>query len=436
MTTPSATTLNRLLRQGFLALVIKIGAAGLSFLMFLALARALPADAFGQFGFAFSLATLLSVLGSFGQRTLALKYASIYVADRDQASLSALVRFGYGHILAAGALLALGVAAIGISTGPTYLILVGPLAIAMSIAEYQAHFLRAYGTMVHALAPRDILWRACVILVAAATLMGLYQMTTAFSALCVLTITLLVICAGQLSLHAPMRNLLRQKTDAPIETRQRWRHASLGLWGTSFVQSAGPNMAVVLLGLILSPAETGPFFSALRIAMVLSLFLMAANMAGASVIARSYAAEDRALLQQVCTSVARFVSIPTGMCFVLFWLLGPDILQLFGTGYDQAFIPLMILSAGYLISALMGPTIQIMETTGHERPYLRILTVSTCIFLVLMPVVIYFADVIGAALVISANMVVTRALCYRFIQRNLLITPGIFKPPQIAFNHE
>lgn len=436
MSSPAASPLAALLRQGFLALIIKVGAAGLSFLMFLALARALPEAAFGQFGFAFSLATLLSVLGSFGQRTLALKYASVYVADEDRGTLAALMRFGYRYILIAGAALCIVVAAIGLGTGPTYLIMVGPLALALSLAEYQAHFLRAYGNMAVALAPRDILWRLMAILFALATLWGFIDNASALTVLVMLTITLLMICAGQLMMHAPMRALLYTPATASSETRRRWRHASFGLWGTSFVQSAGPNMAVVLLGLIITPAETGPFFSALRVAMVLSLFLMAANMAGAPVIARSHAAGNTALLQRVCTSVARFVSLPTAACFALFALWGRDILQLFGDGFDSAFTPLMILSTGYLVAALMGPTVQVMETTGHERAYLRILTITTCSVLALMPVAIYLAGVVGAAMMISANMILTRGLCYRFILNHLNIAPGVFRPARMAHDDD
>ncbi|MCV3273957.1 lipopolysaccharide biosynthesis protein [Roseobacter sinensis] len=434
--TRTAGPLQGLLRQGFVALLIKVAAAGLSFLMFLALARALPPEAFGEFGFAFSLAVLLSVAGSFGQRALALKYASIYVGEDNHAALAGLLRFGYGHILAAGAAICAGLALVSTSLGMPYLAMVGPLALALSIAEYQAHVLRAYGTMSLALAPRDVLWRLIVIAAALATGAGLMQMTTAFSALTVLALSLLGLSAGQMLLHAPARGLLSRSAPAAPELRTEWRHAALGLWGTSVIQSAGPNLAVVLLGLILSPAETGPFFSALRVAMVLSLFLMAANMAAASAIARSHAAGDNALLQSICASVARYVSWPTAAGFAVFALFGRQILELFGPGFDSAFAPLLILGAGYLASALMGPTVQIMETTGHERRYLRYLTVTTCAALALLPAAILLAGTLGAALMVSANMVIPRALCYRFILQTHRIAPGLLPRRRGAADHD
>ncbi|MGZ2256678.1 lipopolysaccharide biosynthesis protein [Roseobacter sp. A03A-229] len=436
MTAPAPSPLTLLFRQSFMALVIKVGAAGTSFLMFLALAQALPADAYGQFGFAFALATLLSVLASFGQRGLALKYASIYLGNDDVPALAGLLRFGFAFILGLGVLACVAVAIVGAMMGNPYLIAVGPLALALSIAEYQAHFLRAYGNMALALAPRDIGWRVLVILIALAAMDGLLQMTTAQTALALMAATLLLISAAQLFFYAPMRRLIRTSAPVPDTTRSEWRHASVGLWGTSFVQTAGPNLAVVILGLFTTPDETGPFFSALRIAMVLSLFLIAANMAGGSLIARSYAARDRALLQRICTSVARLTSIPTALCFLAFLIMGKDLLRLFGDSFDSAFLPLVILSAGYLLSTFMGPTVQVMETTGHERHYLRILTVTTCSVLALMPVAILLADMIGAALMISANMVISRGLCYRFILRTLHIAPGIFARHRGGADHD
>jgi O-antigen/teichoic acid export membrane protein len=397
--------------------------------MFLSLARAMPPDAFGQLGFAFSLATLLSLVGSFGQRTLVLRYASIYSGNDDNAALSGLLRYGYRNIVLGGVIVCAGLA-LSVSMagqGNWYLIIAGPLAMAMSIAEYQAHFLRACGRMVRGLTPRDIVWRLVVIIVALVALGPLFELKTASAALVLLTLSLAVVSVVQLIFDARMRSMLRgaaPKIDGA--TKNRWRHTAIGLWGTSVMQGAGPNLAVVMLGLLLTPAQTGPFFSALRIAMVLSLFLMAANMAAASVLARSYADGDGAALQRTCTFVARMVMLPTLAGFLLFVIFGGPILRLFGDGFDSAHTPLVILSFGYAISALAGPTVQVMETTGHERTYLRILTVSTCITLALMPVAIHLAGVVGAAAMIAGNMIIVRLLCYRFILRTLGIASSVF----------
>ena len=85
----------KLARGGMAALIIKIGGAGLSFLMFLMLARAMSAEEYGRFGFAFSLATLLAVVGSFGFRSLVLRYAAAYAADGAIELERGVIRHGY-----------------------------------------------------------------------------------------------------------------------------------------------------------------------------------------------------------------------------------------------------------------------------------------------------------------------------------------------------
>ncbi|WP_380058930.1 lipopolysaccharide biosynthesis protein (plasmid) [Falsihalocynthiibacter sp. SS001] len=426
------------LRQSIIALVVKTSAAGLSFAMFLALARALPSDAFGQMGFAFSLATLLSVVGSFGQRALVLKYASIHTADGNNAALGGVLMFGYQRILLGGVALCLALAAWVLLTGSNarYLMWAGPLALALSLAEFQAHFLRAYDTMIAALVPRDIIWRLAVIASAGALIWTNSTDASAALALAIMTLSLLFIAAVQLAHQKTMRSLLRAPLPVPDSMARLWHRTSLGLWGVSMVKSAGPNLAVVMLGVILTPAETGPFFSALRVSMVLSLFLMAANMAGASGIARSFAQTDQSGLQHICTSAARAIALPTIAGFILIALLGKPVLRLFGEGFDAAYVPLLILSAGYLISALSGPTALVMETTGHERPYFRILTRITCLFLALMPLAIYVGGITGAAAMLAGNMIATQLLCYRYILRELHIAPGILsrRPHAAAYD--
>lgn len=72
---PRDAALGHVLAQGAVAFVVKVLAALLSFLMFMAISRALPEAAFGEFGFAFSLVTMSALIGSFGQRSMILRFA-------------------------------------------------------------------------------------------------------------------------------------------------------------------------------------------------------------------------------------------------------------------------------------------------------------------------------------------------------------------------
>ncbi len=424
--------LQLVLRQGAMAFVIKVFAALLGFGMFLVISRVLPAEAFGQFGFAFSLVTMLALVGGLGQRSAILRFAGHYQADPDKRRLNAVIRFGYaavlgGCLLAAAALVLPALLLPGI---PPYFMAAAAFTVVLGLAEYQGHALRTFGSMRRALIPRDILWRLAVIaIVPAGGAFGLWPATAA-AALWICTLTLLVITLGQVMLDSDLRGALGSPRDvSPLSERRDWIRAAIGLWGSSIVLAAGPNLAVVILGLLLGPADVGPLFAALRTAMLMSLFLMAANMIAAPLIARHHAAGDLEQVRRLCRFIAILVGVPTTLVFAGLCLVGDRAMALFGPGFESAYPALIILSAGYLASALAGPNTQVMEMAGAERSYFRIIAVTTTLSLLSLPVLVGLLGATGAALGIAANMVASNVWTTRHCVKHLGIQPGLLPVP-------
>lgn len=419
--------IQKLARGGLAALTIKIGAAGLSFVMFVMLARSMTVDDYGQFGFAFSLATILATIGSFGQRSVVLRFAAIFAEGGDKPHLKGILRFGY--IITLGGCIALAVATSAVATvllPPSqrdYLFAAAILVIVLGLAEYQAHAIRAFSSMTHALLPRDILWRLAVTILSIGPTIGITAKFTAsqgvlITALCLLFVTLFqTFSTGATQPWSLFRGLANYDFST-------WWHASWGLWGTSVIQLATPNLTVVFLGLFFSPQETGPFFAALRTAMLLNLFLLASNMISAPLISQRFHANDIPGLQRVCTAVTAGISIPTALVFLVYFFYGDHILLLFGHGFGEAHLSLVILSLGQLVGALSGPTAQIMEMAGHERDYLRLLIATTVVSLVGIFFLSWCLGPVGASIGIAGNIVVWNALVYYWIWSKMRINPG------------
>ncbi|ADZ71463.1 lipopolysaccharide biosynthesis protein [Polymorphum gilvum] len=419
----------KLARGGLAALVIKVGAAGLSFLMFLVLARAMSAEDFGRFGFGFSLATLLAVAGSFGQRMLVLRFAPVYDHDGDRQKLAGVVRDGYR-------LVALGCGLLGLATVVTgllwpglaargYLVAAGVFTLVLGLAEYQAHVLRAFGGMLLSLGPRDILWRAGVILLALGAALGLLPKLDAAGGLWLTAGVLAAVVAGQALAHPVTRPAALFAGPADTSDRPTWRHAMWGLWASSFIRTAAPNLAVVVLGLVLTPEATGPFFAALRLSMLLNLFLMAANMIAAPMIARTYHRGDRDDLQRLCAHVSVGLTLPTLAVFLVFVLAGDRLLELFGTGYAAYYWVLIVLSVGYLVNALSGSTSQLMEMTGDERYYLRIVTVVNGIAIAALAPLSLLLGPLGAAIALTFSQCAWNASCILRSRTRCKVDPSI-----------
>ncbi|MGM0584155.1 MAG: lipopolysaccharide biosynthesis protein [Pseudomonadota bacterium] len=419
----------RLARGGAAALVIKLGAAGLSFLMFLLLARALGAEEFGRFGFAFSLATSLSVVGSFGQRMLVLRYAPAYHAEGDAARLTGVLRHGYAAVTLGGLAMAGGLAAAALLlpglADRAHLLAAAALILALGLAEYQARALRAVAGMVLSLAPRDIFWRLAVILAAGAWLQAGARPPTAAEALGLVAGLLIGVTLVQAALHPLTRPRSLLLSPARHERRE-WMRAARGLWGVSVAQLAGPNLAIVLGGLLLAPSETAMLFAALRVAMLLDLVTLAAQMVGAPLISQRWHARDTAGLQRICRLIALATSGPALAAFALFLVAGDWLMALFGPEFAEAGWLLVALSLGYLSRTLFGPAAMIMQMAGRERALLRIAATCNALAMAAVAALAVLTGPLGAALAAAGGMVGWTVLAHLDVKRRLGVDSSLF----------
>lgn len=90
------------------SLCIKMATAGLTYLMFVVLSRAMGEIAYGQFAFGFALATMLSIGASMGQQTAILRYWPEADGEGDIEGAHDALRSGWALTLIGGLVLTLG----------------------------------------------------------------------------------------------------------------------------------------------------------------------------------------------------------------------------------------------------------------------------------------------------------------------------------------
>lgn len=96
--------MKRLLFSSVLSAGIKVGSAGLTFLMFMFLARTLGATQYGLFGTMFALGTVAAVTAAFGQHILSLKVLSALGDDPSDGALRrSIIRRSYWIVFIATA---------------------------------------------------------------------------------------------------------------------------------------------------------------------------------------------------------------------------------------------------------------------------------------------------------------------------------------------
>lgn len=422
------------------AFVIKVGAAGLSFLMFVFLAQAMSQDDFGRFGFAFSLATILGVLGSFGQRNLVLRYASIYIRENERAAAYTVIRRGYGLVIAGSAFLAiLLVLAAGLVPAlmdqRPLLLATSVLVVFLALAEFQPNPQRAAGRVWLALLPRDIILRLAMIALGCAAVGGVVSID-AVDAILFMALVLALLVLGQ-GILLPYTNPLRLIQEGnEFKDLLKWRHTMWGMWGNSVIMSSGRNLAVVIMAAVLPATTTGAVFAAMRTSMVLELFLVAVNVVAAPLLATRLQRRELPEVQHICRQIALMLGIPTLATFIVFVFYGDRLLELFGSGYAVAHTELIIMSFGYLVSAFCGPTTQLMEMAGYERPYFWMLAVTTAAALLALPLLSISFGSVGAAACIAFNLIGLNVASYLFISQRIGVVPGIIRLPRGYYGKE
>ncbi len=419
-----------LLRNGFAAMGVKLSAAALSYAMFVVLARWLGSDVYGQYASAFSAGTFLSFVILAGLHTEALrKLPSLDLRGNDgerRAFLNGTIRALAlsGLVMGAiGALAAGGTAALGLQwTGMILLSLA--LGAAMALAEFLASVFRGLGAVSIAIVPRDVLWR--VLVLGAVLVLAALDVEGGFVSVALLTLLLLFVALAAQVVFG--RQLLPPRGERALPTPP----APALLWDARWLAAAAlasnllQPLAVVVVGVVLSYADSGVFFAAQKTAALLSLPLIAMNMIGAPQIARAWAAGNKAEVQRICTHVAVTATAGTAVGLAVVLGFSGSLLAVFNPAYYGKGLVLIILALGNLVNTLAGPTGYLMLMTGHEKRFVLISAVAQVSGVVTVLIGGALFGIVGAGLGEVVGVAIFNVVIWRWGWRKLRIDSSFF----------
>lgn len=418
MTDASPSGLNQVVRLGLsrsvVSLLVKVATAGLTYLMYVLLSRTMGDEEYGQFALGLSLATMLAIVASLGQHVAVLRFwPEAEVAGKPEAARRA-VHAGSALTLSAGLVVAIGMVAVVLALGlhgdlPDFYYLFGAaiLIVPLALADYGSSALRAQGSVWTALWPRDILWRLAVpVFVAVLFSFGFYL--SGGGAL-VITALLLLLALGLQAGLARWRGYDYGPSFRGVTTYWRER-GSVSLWFLAgvVVETASLNMDIVLVGLLVDHESAGLYFNAFRTAGLMTLFMFAITLVIAPMVSRHFHAGELAKAQAVVSFCAWAGFGFSLVVFAAFAFFGGPILSLFGTGYAEGYLILVILAVGLLFDAATGPTRVVMMMTGHEGTYVRVLGAITVVGMVVQAIAIPMFGLLGAAIANAATRIVAQ----------------------------
>jgi O-antigen/teichoic acid export membrane protein len=173
----------------------------------------------------------------------------------------------------------------------------------------------------------------------------------------------------------------------------------------------------VVVGLTLGTEESGPFFAALRIAMVLNLFQIASNMIAEPKMSAAWASGEYESAKKVSTSVTTVFGLSSLALFILIASTSEQLLSLFAQEFSAYKTTLIITASAYLINVLGGLTGALMTATGNEKIDMLFITATHGLSIASMVPMAWALGDVGVAISLLAGYLLYNSAVNLFIYK-------------------
>ena len=401
-------------RSAAIALAIRLTSAALAYLAQVVFARLMGQYEYGVFAYTWVWFLVFSAVATLGFGDSPVRYVAQLRARGEDDYLRGFIRFAPLVMLVASvAFAALLIALLPLAEGlieHDYLMPMAFMAVSIPFACLQAFFEglgRSYNWTIPALLPNYILRHGLLLLIMVAAVRLGFTATAQTGFVClVLAMTISIAYQATTILY----RLRRVVPPGPVAYRPReWVRGSAPFAVLYAAQHLSSFADVLVLSFFVSPAEIAIYFAATRIIQVVNLVPYAATVGTAHLFSASHTRGDHDELQRLCRSVAATTFSIAAIAVVAMIAGGDRLLGMFGHGFEEGYVPLVILAAGVFARVAAGPAEDMLNMTGHSN-----VSASTYLAIVAINVVLAVALIIpfglNGAATASAVALTLRAL--------------------------
>ena len=426
--------------SGVVSLLIKVFGAILSYAMIVAFAHLLSADDYGRFALGLNGAIIIAALVGWGFNTGVMRYWPQQVVAHNPALAKGTVELGYLITFLSSALLLILAVVLSSSLSSAfdvgsrgYVITVFFLGGMIAFADFSTNLLRAQGSILASMLPRDVFWR----LATPAIAYVLSRQAVALDSTLSLVISAFVLAV----LNIWQGTWIRFNVSAfagSIKAKRDFRSlipSLLPLWAAAVVYAMIQQFDVVIVGSLLSKADAGSYFAAQKTAQLLSLVLIAGGLATAPHMSALYHAGKFGELQSLCRKLAIAIAGVTLAGFVFLIFAGKLLLSFFDPQFVAAYPVLIAIALGTVVDAVAGPNAYLMQMTKFEGAYLKTLVICYALVIVAQLMLIPRYGSLGAALASACGIVTWNFLAIYILRRKAGLDPSllaIIMPPRHA----
>lgn len=389
----------------------------------LVLARALGVAEFGVYLYALTWMNVLSTVSALGYNAAALRYGGALRAVGDWGRLSAFVRRAI-TVAAVGGLTVAALAA-AVATGRVMrgggdtaiaVLAATPLIPLLGLSAVATAVLQALGRVVLAQVMNGIT-RPVLLIAMVGAIAQMIPKMTAVGAMGLNVLVTLFAAVGGVAIVR--RCLPRAAVGLAVQDRSDWDRSARSHLLIVGSQLALRSADVLVVGVLLGARDAGILGVAARLASVVGFVTPALNSVAAPAMAGLHARGDRAGMRRLAAVVGRAATASGGIAAGLLLIGGGWMLGLFGPGFEEGLVALLLLVAGQLVVAVHASAGFVLTMSGREaeagRTILGAAVVHVALLLVLVPV----AGLSGAALATLLSVAARNVLLDRLVRRHL-----------------
>jgi O-antigen/teichoic acid export membrane protein len=192
-----------------------------------------------------------------------------------------------------------------------------------------------------------------------------------------------------------------------------WLKSSIPFGMTAALQLVNGRTDIVALGLFRPDAQVGIYRVASQLAAVVIFGMQAIAAIQGPHIANLFAKGEMKKLQHMITRSTQAILMIAVPVVIVIALFGTAIIRtLYGTAYEAAYVPLVILCLGQLFNASMGSVASLLNMTGHERDTTKSVLVGALVNVTLNLILVPLWGMNGAAIATATTLVVWNVIMW------------------------
>ncbi|MEX1218795.1 MAG: polysaccharide biosynthesis C-terminal domain-containing protein [Solirubrobacterales bacterium] len=396
-----------------LALFIRVSGRGLTFIMAIVLARELGVEEFGVYAYATTWVVVLLGLSGLGYGSVLLRSTAIFKSiDRPDLLAETVSRARNTVVVLALALSVLAAIAAAIFVDPVFLttlLLVLPVVAVRASSLIWSGVLQGLGHIEESFLPAFVIYPV-LMLAGVGLLVGFNGSITSEEAVLLYSASFLV---GAIVVWRVARARLAPvlAKDSSRREPEAWYSSGLAPFtALTLLASVEGGAGILLLGFFGLPDAIGELQVAIKLIEPMMMIYVVVNLVLAPKVAARFAQGQLLELQPTISRNVRvsfIAAIPLGVAVIL---AREPLLGLFGSGFETAATPLVILVGAALFSVMTGASGSALVMSKHWNSALIASGVGLALNLVICLLLVPSLGASGAAIGLAASVVVTSSI--------------------------